>query len=266
MLTNLRLVAIDLDGTLLDDQKRISSTNRNSLKLALSRGVIIALASARDCASIRIKLPYEIPGLYYIGSGGALVYDVVNDSICWNEYLSPELVQEGYKYLKRYGYPVFLNTVNDYWVDRRTEQVEMIEERYNLNAALFSNIQEVTKRIMRISLAAPVSTLRQAANGASYSLRNKFHVSLASQDWLDLLAVDAGKGAALQWMQKRLGILPEQTMAIGDYESDLPLFDYADYRIAMGNAVPSLKAAATFITSSNNEDGVARVLEMFTPL
>ena len=209
-----------------------------------------------------LKVPLAAPGLYYLGSGGVLVYEVTAGAIIWARYLAPALVAESVSYLKRYDHPVFLNTENDYWVDRYNERVHMIEERYNLQTGPFDKVSDAQRPIMRVSLAAPATLLRQAAADVQAVFGNRINVSLVSPDWLDLLAPDAGKGPALQWLQARFGIGPTQTMAIGDYDSDLSLFEHAEHRVAMGNAVASVKTAATYITASNNNDGVAEALHM----
>jgi Cof subfamily protein (haloacid dehalogenase superfamily) len=267
-MTDVRLVAIDLDGTLLDDHKQASLRNILALESLLSHGVAVALASARDRASIQLKVPLALPGLYFIASGGALVFDTAADMIIWSHYLQPELVAESIRQLKRYNYPVFLNAEDDYWVDRPLTgifdydaRVRMIEERYNLTTQPFDDAAAIHRPIMRVSLAAPAAVLEQAAAEASAALGDRLTVSLASPDWLDLLALEAGKGPALEMLQARCGIGPDQTLAIGDYDCDLALFEHARYRVAMGNAVASVKAAATYVTTSNNDDGVARALE-----
>ena len=79
------------------------------------------------------------------------------------------------------------------------------------------------------------------------------------------LAPRAGKGPALAWLQARAGVRPDETLAIGDYDSDLPLFAAAGYRVAMANGVEAIRAAATHRTASNDEDGVAMALEQFFP-
>lgn len=261
-MANVKLVAIDLDGTLLNDQKQLSPRNAEAVERVLAHGVMVALATARDCASIRLKVPLAVPGLYYIGSGGALVYQVTAGALIWARYLAPAQVAESVAYFKRYDHPIFLNTENDYWVDRYNERVQMIEERYNLQTEPLDKVSDALGPIMRVSLAAPATLLQQAAADVRVVLGNRINVSLASPDWLDLLAPDAGKGPALQMLQARLGIGPVQTMAIGDYDSDLSLFEQAEYRVAMGNAVASVKTAATYITASNNDDGVAEALQM----
>lgn len=258
---DIKLAAIDLDGTLLDDQKQISDKNLNALMLLLERGVILALVTARDCASIELKIPLTHPGLYLLGSGGALIYKVTSKSIIWKKCLSPELVLEGSSQLNNYGYPVFLNYVNDYWVDRYNERVEMIEKRYNLMTIPFQDPREIQQPVMRVSLSAPASILSQAAQEATQMFGARMTVSLASPDWLDLLAVQAGKGPSLEKLQTILNISPSQTLVIGDYDCDLALFAHAEHRVAMGNAVPAVKAASTYITGTNNEDGVAQVIE-----
>jgi Cof subfamily protein (haloacid dehalogenase superfamily) len=260
-MADIKLVAIDLDGTLLDDDKNLSFRNRAILERLLERGVVIALASARDCASISIKVQLRKPGLYYLGDGGALIYNVVSNRICWSSSLPPKMVTNCVSFLRQYNYPVFLNSIDTYWADRYDDLVKMIEERYNLHTTLFSDEQEIDAPIMRVSLAAPVEILEKAAARANEILSGTVQVSLASPDWLDLLPLKAGKGQVLKILQESLHISRDQTMAIGDYESDLPLFDNSMFRIAMGNAIPAVKAASTFVTRTNNEDGVALVLE-----
>lgn len=259
------LIALDLDGTLLDDQKRVSSRNLNVLRTLLESGVKIAIASARDCASISHVVPLNLPGLYYIASGGALIYDSYASDILLEAYLTPPEVNETVAFLQQFGHPVFLNNDNDYLVDRLNDRVEMIEQRYHLKTQLFARTDEVKTQVMRVSLAAPIKILRQAAALAESTFGARITVSLASPDWLDLLPSGSGKGALLQILQSRLGIQPEQTLAIGDYESDLSLFAHSGVRIAMGNAVAVVKASATHLTDTNNADGVAGAIERYFP-
>lgn len=259
----IKLIAVDLDGTLLDDNKQVSARNSKALSGLLAQGVTIVIASARDNASISQVVPIIQPGLYYISSGGALIYDPSAKQMVWADYLSHELVDESVNFLKQYNYPVFLNKVNDYWVDRNNERVKMIENRYSLKTKLFSRVDETNSRIMRVSLAAPVEILREAAANAVDSFQHRLTVSLASPDWLDLLLPEAGKGALLAKLQNKLGISSEQTMAIGDYESDLSLFERSSHRVAMGNAVAVIKNTSTYLTASNNEDGVALAIEKY---
>jgi Cof subfamily protein (haloacid dehalogenase superfamily) len=261
--TDLRLVAVDLDGTLLNDHKNVSERNLSALEALLAQGVILVLASARDCASISQVVPIIQPGLYYIASGGALIYDPYTGEKIWADYLGPELVQECVVFLKQFNHPVFLNHENDYWVDRYNEHVELIEKRYLLQTKLFSEASEVEKRVMRVSLAAPVEILRNAKALAEKNFGTRVTVSLASPDWLDLLLPGAGKGALLKILQTRLGIVAGQTMAMGDYESDLSLFECASFRIAMGNAVDAVKESATDLTPTNNQDGVAWAIQKY---
>lgn len=262
-MNDLKLVALDLDGTLLDDRKQVTAGNLCALKDLLNQGVTIVLASARDCASISQSVPINQPGLYYIASGGALIYAPFASEMIWADHMAPELVEECVNFLKQFDNPVFLNNVDDYWVDRYNEHVALIESRYLLKTRLFSDVSSFDHRVMRVSLAAPIEILRDATLLAEKTFRERLTVSLASPDWLDLLLPNAGKGALLKVLQARLGIRVEQSMAMGDYESDLSLFDRAGLRIAMGNAVEAVKKSATHVTATNNQDGVASALSEY---
>src|SRR5271157_1588989 len=117
-MAEIKLVAIDLDGTLLDDDKNLSFRNRMALERLLERSVAIAFASARDCASIRLKVQINKPGLYYLGDGGALIYDVASNKVSWSSKLASKIVTNCVTFLRQFNYPVFLNSMDAYWVDR----------------------------------------------------------------------------------------------------------------------------------------------------
>jgi Cof subfamily protein (haloacid dehalogenase superfamily) len=264
-MTGIRLVTIDLDGTLLDSRQQVSARNLAVLQRLLDARVIVALATARDRASIAGRVALVRPGLYYIASGGAMVYEPVSRSIVWADTLPPALAVEVVAFLRRFNQPVFVNFDCDYWVDRNDDRVAMIKRRYDLQAWHFPRLEEVLLPAMRVSLSAPRPVLEQAAQEARAAFGDRANVSLASPDWLDVLEPGAGKGPALAWLQAQASVSPDQTLAIGDYDSDLPLFAAAGYRVAMANSVAAIRAAATHRTASNDEDGVATALEMFFP-
>jgi Cof subfamily protein (haloacid dehalogenase superfamily) len=263
-MTEIRLVTIDLDGTLLDSRQQVSARNLAALQRLLDARVIVALATARDRASIAGRVPLVMPGLYYIASGGAMVYQPAEDAISWAEMLPPALAAEAVAFLRRFDEPVFVNADCDYWVDRDDDRVAMIERRYDLRTRPFDRVEDLPA-IMRASLAAPRLVLERAAREAVVAFGDRASVSLASPDWLDVLGPGAGKGPALAWLQAQAGVSRDQTLAIGDYDSDLPLFAAAGYRVAMANGVAAIQAASTHRTASNDEDGVATALEMFFP-
>ena len=194
-----------------------------------------------------------------------MVYEPASTSIPWAETLPPALAAEAVAFLRRFDQPVFVNADCDYWVDRDGDRVAMIERRYDLRTRPFDRVEDVSVPVMRASLAAPRPVLERAAREASAAFGDRASVSLASPDWLDVLAPGAGKGQALAWLQAHAGVCPEETLAIGDYDSDLPLFAVAGYRVAMANGVETVRAAATHLTATNDEDGVAMVLEKFFP-
>jgi hypothetical protein len=264
-MTEIRLVTIDLDGTLLDNRQRASARNLAAVERLLDSGVIVALATARDRASIAGRVPLAGPGLYYIASGGAMVYEPASKSVVWAETLPPALAAEAVAFLRRFNQPVFVNADCDYWVDRDGDRVAMIERRYDLRARRFARPEDVPSPVMRASLAAPRPVLEEAAREASAAFGDRASVSLASPDWLDVLGPGAGKGPALAWLQAHAGVRPDETLAVGDYDSDLPLFAASGYRVAMANSVEAIRAAATHHTASNDEDGVALALEHFFP-
>ena len=262
----IRLVAIDLDGTLLDSRQQVSTRSLAALQRLLDARVKVVLATARDRASIAAAVPLDRPGLYHLACGGAMVHEPASKATLWAATMLPALAADAVTFLQRFDEPVFLNADCQYWVDRGGTRVAMIERRYDLRTRPFARLEDVPVPVMRASLAAPRPVLEQAAQEASAAFGDRASVSLASPDWLDVLGPAAGKGRALAWLQARTGVRADETMAIGDFDFDLPLFAEAGYRVAMANGVESVRAAATHHTASNDEDGVALVLERFFPV
>ena len=186
-MTAIRLVTIDLDGTLLDSRQQASARSLAALERLLEARVIVALATARDRASIAGRVPLDRPGLYYIACGGAMVYEPASISIPWAETLPPALAAEAVAFLRRFDQPVFVNADCDYWVDRDGDRVAMIERRYDLSTRPFDRVEDVPVPVMRASLAAPRPVLERAAREASAAFGDRASVSLASPDWLDVL-------------------------------------------------------------------------------
>ena len=124
-MAHVRLAAIDLDGTLLDDDKRVSARNLAAVEHFLAHHGAVALATARDCASIQLKVPLVVPGLFYIGSGGALICKAAAQTLPWAKYVPPDLATMAVRFLRRFDYPVFLNAENDYWVDRYDDRPKL---------------------------------------------------------------------------------------------------------------------------------------------
>ena len=267
---DIRMITLDLDGTLLTSDKRLTDRTMAALSAANDRGIIIVPTTGR----IFRGLPQEIrdwPFLRYaILSNGAAVYDIERDYTLYRAELPLSQALEIMSWLD--GQPVIYDCYMDgnSWIT--ADMLEQIDQ-YIANPALLRFVK---------SIRQPVPDLKAFVREKGRSLQkiqlfcqdDETQVRLLSHIPFDHIAVsssvprnveinheDAHKGAGMLALARYLGIEPEQIMAFGDGLNDISMIREAGWGVAMENAVKEVKAVAALTTASNDEDGVAQMME-----
>ncbi|MFE4664914.1 Cof-type HAD-IIB family hydrolase [Streptomyces sp. NPDC056716] len=259
---DIRLIVTDMDGTLLDDAKRMPPQLWTVLDLLRERGVLFSPASGRQYATLAREFARARDGMVFIAENGTYV---VRDGVeVSSDPLTPgvaarivrtvrELVASGADagavvcgkrsaYVERADEP-FLAEVRKYYVQHRVvEDVTAVDDDI-LKVALFDF--DAVERTTAPALAPFAGTHQVVVSGAH---------------WVDVMNRTADKGAAVRRLQRELGITPAQTMVFGDYLNDLELLDTADWSFAMANAHPDILARARHVAPSNNDNGVLRTI------
>lgn len=266
-----KLIAFDLDGTLLDNRKNIPPENLAALHAAAQQGLYIVPATGRIYKGLPEKLK-KLPFLRWcITVNGALVYDAAEDKTIYRAEIPPELS------LRVIDYMDTLNTMYDCYKDNWG----YIDRRFYDNAADFVPEKGILDLVLR--LRTPVDSLREyiiQSGGAVQKLQMYFKdmeqrqrqlellpglfpelsVSSSVKNNIELNSAASTKGAALEALCAHLGISPEETVAFGDGTNDLSMLRRAGLGVAMGNAAPEVKAAADRVTDDNENAGVAKVI------
>lgn len=261
--TDIRLIACDMDGTLLDPDGALPPDFGNTVVELRKRGVTFVPASGRQYATLaHMFAPYETEGpLSYIAENGALVMhegEVASSTTlasatvragigtgraAWRE-LDGGLVVCGVRsaYVERAD-DAFLAEVDTYYT--RLEVVDDLTTVDDdvLKLAFFTF--EDAERLLDEHLHAFAGTHQVVASGAH---------------WVDLMSRQADKGRALRALQDVLGITPDQTASFGDYLNDAEMLDAATWSFAMADAHPDIAARARYQAPGNHEDGVTTVL------
>lgn len=266
----IRLVAIDLDGTLFDNNKKISERNRNAIRKAREKGVQVIICTGRPLKAIEEvvqELELDQPGDYSITFNGGYIQKNDTGEVLHQLTLSKEEVMEMYRIAHRYGLPVdvvsgavvysLMPTIDDRpslyrHMNRFLTNVEctpeQLPENQRYNKVLFS--QEPDYIQSRIAQVLPVFQ-------SSYS-------TMQTQHFLYEIAADGvQKGEGLRFLSDYLHIPAAEMMAIGDEENDLSMLEYAGVGVAMGNARDEVKQVSQFITETNENDGVALAIERY---
>lgn len=257
---DVRLVAVDLDGSLLDDAKNVGAGFVTLLDELVARGITVCPASGRQYATLRHQFGRD--DLVYIAENGAIV---VRDGQVVATDGPPRRVAHTYvaaaRDLARDGADVgtvlcgrssayiertddaFLTQVRPYY--RRLQQVE--------------DLLAVRDEVLKLAVY-DFGSAEHGAGPALQAVGSSARVVISGEHWVDVGSLTADKGAALRTVQRRLGVDAEHTMAFGDYLNDLGMLAAAHWSFAMDNAHPQVKAAARYVAPSNNANGVVRTL------
>ncbi len=278
-----KLIATDMDGTLLNAAHEVSQENIEAIQYAQSRGVTVTIATGR--AFYEANDPIKPTGLKvpYICLNGAEVRDESFD-IVHTSSLNHELYQRIRNVLVRENiyYQIYTN-FGIYTEDPERDlaiyldiakysgqqpDVEKIRQHINHRIEIgtlkvvnnYDNIESVTGELIMKVLAHDTDLDKIARVKAELSESSNLAVSSSSKGNLEITHIDAQKGLALCAIAEKLGIDMKDTMAIGDNLNDKSMLDHAGIAVAMDNALPELKENATFVTASNEESGVAKAI------
>ncbi len=276
---DIRIVALDLDGTLLDSGKRLSEGNRAALARAAARGVHIVPTTGRFFGMMPAAVR-ELPFVRYaITVNGAQVYDRATDTALARAEIPLEMAREVMRLLD--GYDVIYDCYRANWgwmgeafkakaADYATDEhyLAMIRDFRRpvpeLRAHLAATAEEGD--VQKIMLFTRRDGARDATREIAEAVRARFpRLAVTSTTWnnLEINIETANKGAALAQFAAHLGLSRENCMALGDGLNDLSMIRAAGVGVAMANAHPDVRAAATYVSASNDDDGVARALEHF---
>lgn len=273
---DIRLIALDLDGTLLDSNKKISPRNRQALQKAAEAGVWIVPCTGRFYKA----MPAEVRDLpfvrYVITINGAEVYDRETDTVLYRAEIAPSMTEELFDYLDQL--PVIYDCYQDGWGwmdDRFSPMVEeYVDDRntldmvQNLRTPVKDFRQEMRRRNMPIQKAQMFFRkqeldVRERELTAIARRFPQLAVSSAVYYNIEVNSCDAQKGRALRELCANLGIDPACAMAFGDGLNDVSMLRDAGVGVAMGNASDEVKAQANLVAPHNDEDGVAQIVERY---
>ncbi|MDY3869114.1 MAG: Cof-type HAD-IIB family hydrolase [Pyramidobacter sp.] len=259
----IRLIATDLDGTLLcPGGKEISPRNAKALEAAVSKGVHVIISTGRLHTG---ALPYArlLPGdVPVISANGAVVRTSRSGAYLRRCPVEPHLAREILPLLRAAGMSPWFYIGDTCWAERRDEGTAALEARTGARIECVGDLAEKAEDgAEKILGILPHDKTARLQDELSEMYRGKLYVTRSAPNQIEILSPDATKGLALEFAAQKLGIAREEIVAFGDNFNDLELFRGAGIKVAMGNAEEPLKAAADIVTGTNEESGVAQVLE-----
>ena len=271
---SIKLLALDLDGTLLNEKKEISPRTWAALERARSQGVLVVPVTGRPSQGVP-QVVRTMPGLrYVVSSNGATIRDIVTGETLLEKHLSADtcllvldkcahvpMIRQAFRngvgYLSRADY----NTLRDRYAGTSMLQYHLDTRQVlpgTVAEFLAAHRQPVEELFFLTDSPREKADLRALLTGLpGIGFADPF------PNDLEVIAGDIDKGEALRYLLKQLDISPDQVLAMGDGGSDLPLLQAAGIGVAMANATEAVKAGADYVTTSCDEDGVGLAIEKF---
>ncbi|MBU3159452.1 sugar-phosphatase [Clostridium frigoris] len=262
-----KLIAIDMDGTLLNSEKKISPANFNAIQQAKDNGVKVVLASGRPLIGFKRyleELNLVSEDNYAVAFNGALVQNSEG-----NEIISKTtLTLEDYKYIYSLSKKMNVN-IHALTEDSVISPKDTIFTRHEAEMNHIPNniiaVDDVPAgtTIVKVMFVDKPEVIEDVMGKIPEEVSDKYTVVRSAPFYLEFLHKSVNKGVGVAALAKKLSIKQEEVICIGDAGNDIHMIKYAGLGVAMGNAYPEVKRAANFITKTNDQDGVAFIINKF---
>ena len=284
-----KLIAIDIDGTLLNSYGEVSKENKEAIKMAIDKNIDVVLTSGRMVEAI-LPIANEVCANKYLISGnGATIYDIQNNKTIYNKYMTKEKVLEIIEMCEKNSmfYNVYTNNViltkslnynilfyhneNKNKPEDKKIKISIIEDIYNYikkyrgedllkiticdsDKTIFNSMINKLKNIKNIDVLEVAHMSKKIIKHGTEEVEiNYFYTEITNQN--------VNKWSAIEELIKRINIRKEEVVAIGDNINDREMIQNAGTGVVMGNGSPQMKEIADRVVSTNDENGVAEAIK-----
>ncbi|MFM2484734.1 Cof-type HAD-IIB family hydrolase [Celerinatantimonas yamalensis] len=263
-----RLIALDIDGTTLNSNHQISSRTIQAIHAAQAAGVVVVLASGRPVEGILMHLKtleLDQDGQFVISYNGALVQQLGSTLVLGNHQLTG-------RDAKRIGTMAQELNVHTHAFSLQRGLITPKLSHYTEHEAFMNEITCTTlnydqldddEPMVKVMMIDEADLLQKAVNRLPVTWHQDFSVLRSAPYFLEFMHPSANKGAGVAALAEHLNIAREQVICVGDAGNDHHMLRWAGLGVAMGNADEQTKALADCVTATNDEDGVAQVIERF---
>ncbi|WP_295626881.1 Cof-type HAD-IIB family hydrolase [uncultured Corynebacterium sp.] len=266
---DLRLVVVDMDGTLLDEDGRMPAELPRLLDRLAAADVTFAPASGRQYATLRdmfgdVRTESGVGVDSFIAENGNVV--VLDGEMTSADGMDPGLVDEvidAVRAARAEGMPMGLIVCHPECAHVEIDEPGFTDEasKYYHSRRLVDDLHEVNEGAIKLAIFDSRGTEKIAAPMMRDLLGDRLEVAVSGACWVDMMVPGRHKGLAVAALQERLGVTPAQTAVFGDYLNDLQMMSAGEMSFAMANAHPDVRAASNYRAPSNAEAGVVVTLD-----
>lgn len=260
------MLVLDLDDTLLRDDYSISETNKSKLLEAQAKGVYVVLASGRPTGAM-LKYAEELNLAHYnsyiISYNGAIITDIKNNKSIFEQSLSKEEIHDLHDYSVENNLHIITYKNNEIVSETESEYINIEKDLTGMpiHKVPCFKTEIASSAVKCILLDDPIRLksfephLKKAKTNLSVAISKPF--------FLEVMPKGIDKAASIQRLAEKLNIKQEEIIAVGNAGNDLTMVEYAGLGIWVDNVTPELRDRADAIVASNNDDGVAEVVDRY---
>lgn len=253
----IKLIATDMDGTLLNSKGQLPKDFDSVFKKLKERDVLFAVASGRQYFTlVELFKDYADQILFLAENGTYVAYHGKEVAV---HALDKKIAHQMIKKARKANLDIVLAMSHGAYLETKNQETIKEVSKYFVKNTIVDDLLEVEGDILKVTIYDP-----KGVEQHSYHHFKEFEevsqVCIAGEVWIDMMAKGVSKGMAIRDIQKKFGITYHETMVFGDYLNDLEMLQNAHYSYAMVNAHPLLKEVANFIAKSNDEDGVLEAI------
>ena len=262
-----KLIASDMDGTLLNDKSELTERTRNAIIRTVEAGVLFVTATGRPFSNVEIVNKLFDKDMPFIVFNGAAAYMGKSRKLLFEKFLDFDFAKEAFEIGQNIGIAQILWTGPHLWANRLCDETVRYHNLCpHLEMSIITDISTIkdevagVSKVLWITDPASVTRLRHEMSARFGERLNCFS---SMSHFLEFVSCDASKGMALAEVGALCGIDRSEMIAVGDSYNDVSMLEYAGFSIAVENAPDDIKAICNHVTPSNNDDGVAEVIERF---
>ena len=260
----IKLVAVDMDDTLLDGSLKVSPPTCEAIHMAQEQGVIVTIATGRMFSSalpFAKQLHIQAPLITY---NGGMVRCPISKEMIFHKSIDTDVAGKVVELFRQRGWYLQSYMDDELYVAQHCEKAKSYERLANIKAVVvgddFYKMKHEPTKMLTIAEPHEIQEIQRLIN---HEFPGKIFTATSKTHYLELTHPSVNKGAALAILADKLAINQAEVMAIGDSNNDYPMIEYAGFGVAMGNASERVKNIAQAVTAHNNAHGVAEAIKKY---
>lgn len=259
-----KLIAVDVDGTLLNSAGILTEETKKAITACVERGVIFSISSGRPIQGVEYlnqMLGLDLPFITY---NGAMVVMGKSKEILYEQKLSSQNAKNIIELGKKFDTTIMVWMENKLYTNELNDRTNKYKEIAKVEPILIDDVDELIKNgVTKILWYDEIEKIEKYQSEVGKYLFDSVNYHTSRPMFLEFVDINASKAIAMKRLGDHFGIEQSEMIAIGDGYNDLSMIEYAGLGVAMGNSKEAIKEKADFTTLSNDEDGVAHVIHKF---